>query len=103
MDIDDITNYKPVLNKSKHDKLKITVSGVYDQFKAFKKTKQYKMLINNDIKVVFKAKQIEHDTHVPISENKTETVFSDILSKIVNNKKDIYLNDMYNLIIHNKS
>jgi hypothetical protein len=97
MDVENVDDYEL---PDTEDKIKITVSGVYDQFKALKKTKKYKNLIKDGVKVVFKAKKIEHETKV--SENiVNETAFTTILSEIVNQQKDSYLYETYELVVNN--
>ena len=83
------------------DKLKLTLSGNYDEFKALKKTKKYKKLVNDDgVKVVFKAKKIENDK---ITEKIVEeTGFKKILNEIINNEKNNYLYETYELVVNNK-
>ena len=98
MDVESVDDYK-VLDTQ--DKIKITVSGSYEQFKALKKTKKYKKIIEDGIKVVFKAKKIEHKEDVP-DKIVNETVFSTILSEIINNQKDSYLFQTYELVVNNK-
>jgi DNA repair exonuclease SbcCD nuclease subunit len=98
MDVESVDDYKLVDTK---DKIKITVSGSYEQFKALKKTKKYKKIIEDGIKVVFKAKKIEHKEDVP-EKIVNETVFSTILSEIINNQKDSYLFQTYELVVNNK-
>jgi DNA repair exonuclease SbcCD nuclease subunit len=44
------------------DKIKLSISGEYEEFKTFKKTKKYKELTSNGIKVVFKPKKKEIKT-----------------------------------------
>ena len=84
-----------------NDKIKITISGQYDQFKAFKKTKRYKELIKKGTKVVFKPKKIESNKkHDP--EVEKETDFKLILSTLINGEKNPYLCQVYELIINNK-
>ena len=98
MDVENVDEY--VLPETQ-DKIKITVSGGYDQFKALKKTKKYKKLIDNGIKVVFKAKKIEHKKE--ISEKiMNETTFITILDEIINQEKDTYLFQTYELVVNNK-
>jgi DNA repair exonuclease SbcCD nuclease subunit len=98
MDVENVDDYEL---PNTDDKIKITVSGVYDQFKALKKTKKYKKLVKDGIKVVFKAKKIEHEKEV--SENiVNETAFTTILSEIVNQQKDSYLYETYELVVNNK-
>ena len=98
MDVENVDDYEL---PDTEDKIKITVSGVYDQFKALKKTKKYKKLVKDGIKVVFKAKKIEHEKEV--SENiVNETAFTTILSEIVNQEKNSYLYETYELVVNNK-
>ena len=97
MDIESVGDY--IVPETK-DKIKITVSGVYEQFKALKKTKKYKKLISNGVKVVFKTKKIEHKNDIYSNEN--ENVFTTILSNIVNQKKNTYLYETYELVVNNK-
>jgi DNA repair exonuclease SbcCD nuclease subunit len=99
MDVDNVDDYEL---PETQDTIKITVSGVYDQFKALKKTKKYKKLIKDGIKVVFKAKKIEHEKQ--ISETiVNETDFTTILGEIVNQQKDTYLYETYELVVNNHS
>ena len=99
MDVENIDNY--VLPETE-DKIKITVSGSYDDFKALKKTKKYKKLIKDGIKVVFKPKQIK-SSELGIEElEKKETTFNTILDEIINKSKDNYLFETYQLVINNK-
>jgi DNA repair exonuclease SbcCD nuclease subunit len=94
--------------ESSDDKIKVSVSGGLEDFKCFKKTKQYQELIANDIKVVFKPKRIE-------TKLKNETLdkilndncneggnFKKILLSIVESKKNPFLVEMYELIINNR-
>lgn len=98
MDIENVDDYKVPETK---DKIKITVSGGYEQFKALKKTNKYKKLVKDGVKVVFKAKKIEHKKE--ISEKiVNETAFSTILHEIVNQKKNSYLYETYELVVNNK-
>jgi DNA repair exonuclease SbcCD nuclease subunit len=98
IDIENIDNF--VVPKTE-DKLKISASGTYEQFKAFKKTKKYKELIKDDIKIVYKSKKIQHQKKMP--ENiVNETTFTKILDGIVNQEKDTYLFQTYELVINNK-
>jgi len=55
MNMDNIDKYTPP-QESKDD-VKITLSGNYDEFKAFKKTEKYKQLTCEGTKVVFKVKK----------------------------------------------
>lgn len=98
MDAENLDDY---IIPQTEDKIKITISGGYDQFKALKKTKKYKKLVNDGVKVVFKAKKIEHKNE--ISEKIiNETAFKTILNEIVNQEKNNYLFQTYELVVNNK-
>ena len=97
LDIEDIDKYN---TPTTEDKIKITLTGNYEQFKAVKKTKKYKKLMNDGIKVVFKPKNIESKNDTKISESTND--FSSILNQLVNNQKNTYLNESYELVINNK-
>lgn len=101
MDIDNLDQYK--IDENSKDKIKISISGIYDEFKAFKKTKKYKNLIEKGVKVVFKPKKIEikaQKEYKHIVSN--ETNFSNILNKIIINTKDSYLVQAYEMVVNNK-
>ena len=98
MDVENVDDYTlPITD----DKIKITVSGSYDQFKALKKTKKYKKLVDDGIKIVFKAKKITHDKEIP-HEVASETAFTSILSEIINQEKNNYLYKTYELVVNNR-
>ena len=97
MDIENIEDYTA---PETDDKIKITVSGSYDQFKALKKTKKYKKLVDKGLKVVFKSKKIDHKEDLPETVV-NETAFSTILNEIINKKKDNYLYETYELVVNN--
>jgi DNA repair exonuclease SbcCD nuclease subunit len=109
MDADDIDDYEI---PDTEDKLKITVSGVYDQFKAFKKTKKYKDILEKGIKIIFKPKRIEKkerilkedDDHYDYKDEDItdSTDFTMILSNIVNDQKNPHLLEMFELVVNNK-
>ena len=101
MDVEDLDTYKV---PDTEDTLKVTVSGNYDQFKALKKTKKYKNLLEKGVKVIFKPKKLkkegfetEDDKNISGSSN-----FQTILGSIINNQKDPYLVKAYELIINGK-
>lgn len=98
MDVENVDDYTIAETK---DKIKITVSGSYEQFKALKKTKKYKKIIDNGIKVVFKPKKIELEIKVPEKIN-NDTSFSTILKEIINIERDINLFQVYELVVNNK-
>lgn len=107
MDVEDVDNYEA---PNTEDTIKVTVSGNYDQFKALKKTKKYKNLVDQGVKVVFKPKklqvmkkEVDKDGKDVVDEVKSSgTDFRSILSSIVNDQKDPYLVQAYELIVNGK-
>ena len=104
MDVEDLDTYNV---PESEDTLKVTVSGNYDQFKALKKTKKYKNLLDKGVKVIFKPKKLkkEGEENKNDDENTTSGVsnFETILGSIVNNQKDPYLVKAYELIVNGKN
>ena len=106
MDIMDIDEYK---YKKTDDRIRLTLSGNHDEFKAFKKTKKYKDLTSEDIKIVFKPKKnkkvvlgnVDEKTLEHINENDS-TDFKSILNSIVVENKDPYLFQAYELVVNGK-
>jgi DNA repair exonuclease SbcCD nuclease subunit len=108
MNVDDIDNYTV---PETQDQLKVTVKGDYNEFKALKKTKKYKEMVENGIKVVFKPKKIDQNKKVTqdgvekeiVDEVKSnDTNFNNILSSIVTEQKNPYLMQTYELVINGK-
>ena len=104
MDVEDIDNYNI---PESEDQIKLTLNGNYDQFKALKKTKTYKNLVEKGLKVVFKPKKPKKKTENGTEENKTDvphegTNFSNILGNIINSQKNPYLTQSYELVVNGK-
>jgi DNA repair exonuclease SbcCD nuclease subunit len=102
MDVEDVDSY---IVPDTEDTLKVTLSGNYDQFKALKKTKKYKNLLDKGVKVIFKPKKIK--TQENEKQDSSETInecanFQIILSSIVNAHKDPHLVRAYELIVNGK-
>ena len=97
----DVENIEDLKLPETEDKVRVTISGVYDDFKAFKKTKKYRELIKKGTKVVFKAKKIQVNDTEDTTETE-ETDFSKILSVLVNTEKNPFLYELYELILNNK-
>ena len=98
-DVQNIDELK--LPENTDDKVKITISGVYEEFKAFKKTKKYRELIKTGTKVVFKPKKITKEEQEK-SPEVNETDFIKILNALVMNEKNTSLYQAYELIVNNK-
>jgi DNA repair exonuclease SbcCD nuclease subunit len=109
MDVEDVDEYKV---PETEDKLKVTLSGNYDQFKALKKTKKYKNLLEKGVKVVFKPKKLKKkktkvgedgkEVEVVDEVQSSGTDFKTILNSIVNDQRDPYLVQAFELIVNGK-
>jgi DNA repair exonuclease SbcCD nuclease subunit len=103
--VDEIDDYNI---PNTEDELKVSLSGDYNEFKTFKKTKKYKELINKGVKVIFKPKRIENEIKNEnikkiINKNTDDlTNFKKIITDIVEEHNDPYLNEIFEKIINNK-
>jgi DNA repair exonuclease SbcCD nuclease subunit len=95
MDVEDVEEY--TLPDTK-DKIKVTLTGSYEQFKALKRTKKYKKLVKSGTKVVFKPKKLVHKE----IEATGGASFKTILNRLVLDEKDPYLTQAYELIVNEK-
>jgi len=99
LDVEDIDSYKI---KETKDKIKITVSGNYEQFKALKKTKKYKKIIKTGIKVVFKSKKLDETVQSEkLTVSDSINPFDLILKELIDKENDKYLTDIYKNICNN--
>lgn len=98
-DVEDVEEY---VVPETDDKIKITVSGNYEQFKALKKTKKYKNLIEKGVKVIFKPKKIEKNEgeEQVTSVESDETSFKTILYDMVNQQQNPYLVQAFELVVN---
>tara|TARA_A100001011_G_scaffold400160_1_gene512845 strand:- start:6164 stop:7210 length:1047 start_codon:yes stop_codon:yes gene_type:complete len=101
LNIDEVDEFSIDNNK---DQLKLSVNGNYGQFKVFKKSKKYKTLTEKGVKIVFKSnndsvigKKIESSLYKECNN------FEDILKNIIDQQKDPYLFQSYELIINGKN
>jgi DNA repair exonuclease SbcCD nuclease subunit len=110
-DIEKIDKIDSIIRPESEDKVKITMSGVYDDFKAFKKTTKYRELIKKGVKVVFKPKKIENkemnNKETDNKENNNESSldcnnFAEILNGIIMKEKNNYLYQVYEQIVNDK-
>jgi DNA repair exonuclease SbcCD nuclease subunit len=105
MDVDDLDTYIPT---NTDDKVKITLSGEYEDFKSMKKTKKYKELAATDnVKIVFKTKKIDRKEKADMLNVSIENVvdgvhFGDILNNLVLEKNDNFLYQSYQMVVHGK-
>ena len=106
-DIENIDDFK-IVDKTE-DEIKLSLNGNYDEFKSFKKTKKYKELVKEGIKIVFKPKKkdikIKNEKLSKIINDNTEDLanFSKIISEIILDQKDPYLSEVYELIVNNNT
>lgn len=104
-DIEKIDELKKI---DTEDKVKLTISGVYDDFKAFKKTKKYRELVKEGIKVVFKPKKIKENNSQESNnektniENEDDSDFSTILRNLVLQERNQYLYEVYEKVVNDK-
>jgi hypothetical protein len=75
---------------------------VYDEFKAFKKTKKYRELVKTGTKVVFKPKKVTNEEKEKDPEV-NETDFTKILNALVMNERNSFLYQAYELIVNSKT
>lgn len=101
----DIENIEKVQLTENGDKIKISLSGCYDEFKAFKKTNKYKDIIEKGAKIVFKQKKDEKDEkekyrkEIPTID---ESDFLKILSLLVKREKNSSLYQLYESVVNDK-
>ena len=98
MDVEDLEDYEP---PATDDKIKVTLSGNYEQFKALKKTRKYKKVIESGVKVVFKPKKVV-GADAKQEQGSEDTSFRTILSNLVTAEKDPYVSQAYESIVNGK-
>lgn len=100
----DISKIDDLKLKESNDKIRLTISGDYDDFKSFKKSEKYKKLTNDGVKVVFKhkKKKVDKEKEEEMKELKDITDFNDILDNIINRSKNLNLIKAYEYVVNNK-
>lgn len=83
--------------KDTEDQVKITLSGNYEEFKTFKKSKKYKEIISKGVKIVYKQKKIKTE-NLQI----TESSFDKILFELINQNSNKYLLSDYHHVFLNR-
>nr|QBK85378.1 MAG: DNA repair exonuclease [Iridovirus LCIVAC01] len=96
INIEDVGEFKE--KKDSRDHIKLCVKGTYEEFKSFKKTRQYKDLTAQGVKIAYKPQQLKE-----VEEVQENIVFTDILYKLVMKEKNGYLLKSYNHVLHNKN
>jgi DNA repair exonuclease SbcCD nuclease subunit len=94
MDMDQISDFTP---NASSDKLRITLSGSYEEFRVFRKSKKYKELTKQNVKIVYRTKgnNMEVESKPVVRDN-----FYDILDELVNDEKDDYMRQVYKQILN---
>ena len=99
MDVENIGGFD---ENTGDDKVRITLSGSYEQFKSVKKTKKYKDLVSKGVKVVFKPDKEDVSGKINKHRDIEASDFSKILLDIVNDQKNPYILQAYDKIIYGK-
>tara|TARA_B100000686_G_scaffold355139_1_gene470297 strand:+ start:3018 stop:4034 length:1017 start_codon:yes stop_codon:yes gene_type:complete len=93
VDVEELEDYEV---KGGEDKIRLTVSGTYEQFKVFKKSKKYKELNNSGIKIVYKSKKIEE-----IKSDSND--FYKVIKELVDKERNEHLVSDFNYIFEGKN
>lgn len=99
LDTGDLKSFK--LKKNNTDQIKLTVTGSHHEFKALKKTKRFKDLISEGVKIVFKPEKVD----LEINENLLRKSdhgedFHKIINELVTQENNIFLKRSYDIIFH---
>lgn len=107
MNVEDIDEYN--IEEDIEDKIKLSVTGNYEQFKALKKTKKYKDIIDKGVKISFKQKKLEREEREEGGEEGEEkkevdgVEFKRVLEEMINKKKDEYLLQAFEYVINGRA
>jgi DNA repair exonuclease SbcCD nuclease subunit len=97
-DIEDLEDFK-IDSCNNYDNIKLSISGNVESFKTFKKTKKYKKMIDNGIKIVFKPKKIDIINKENKDKEYKDNSFKSILHDLIEKENDKNLYDIYNILI----
>ena len=100
-DISDVGDIK--IDEQNAERTKISLSGDFNDFKAFKKTEKFKEIVEKGVKVVFKPKRLEKEEkrqEVANLKKEDKSDFLVILRKLVENEgSDVLKNMLEGLIV----
>ena len=90
-----------------NNKIKMSISGDYEEFKTFKKSKKYKQLIGKGVNVIFKPTRKEiklknEKIQESIDKNNGSNDFKQILKESIQYIDNKYINETYELVVNNK-
>ena len=77
------------------DHIKVTIKGSYEDFKNLKKSKKYKDMIKNGIKISYKHSKMEESS---LTEHDTVD-FAEILEKLIHDETNEFVTNAYKKII----
>ena len=80
------------------DKIKISLKGTYEEFKIFKKSQKYKKLVKQGVKIVYSYDSNENLTKE--YETMQTLSFKEVLTKLVMEEKDNYMENLCNDILN---
>lgn len=98
-DVKDVYDLK--IDVPKTDKVKLSLTGTYEEFKTFKKSKKYKELKSQGLCVVYKAKKLEEIILEPTTD--VYTNFNTVLKDLIDKESNSSLKDAYRLIFEMES
>ena len=89
-----------------NNKIKMSISGDYEEFKTFKKSKKYKQLIGKGVNVIFKPTRKEiklknEKIQESIDKNNGSNDFKQILKESIKDIDNKYINETYELVVNN--
>jgi hypothetical protein len=85
------------------EKVRMTISGKQDEFKAFKKSEKYKKLVNHGIKVVFRPDKIDELPSLAQEKVYGSNDFDEILKKLVDQANSKFVFEAYDYVIRQKT
>jgi len=96
----DITKVETLkIKEEENTKIRLNITGDFDEFKTFKKTEKFKELNKQGVKVVFRHKKIKNTRE---KELKDVVDFNSILNELVSSSKNVNLVRVYEYIINEK-
>jgi DNA repair exonuclease SbcCD nuclease subunit len=87
MNMDEIDQFE---YKKDKNKIRITLSGTSEDFKTFRKSKKYKNLVNDGVKIVYKSEVMKNTSISTKHES-----FKLILDRLINKENNSYVTSLY--------
>lgn len=84
------------------DSFRLTITGLYEQFKLLKKSEKYRHFIRKGLKIVFKPSKLVIHTDYMVADG-TDVSFSVILDKLIHETDNAHLVDIYESVVKSKS